>query len=661
EFSAPAAETCSKPYQVAFFDQSSGAKSWLWNFGDGDTSSQANPVHQYATPGNYTVTLTIDGICGGNDTETKTNLVRVSPAPPNPTVIDDKVNCRDQATLIASGPGVISWFDVNGNFLQTGDTLITPPLSQNTDFLARTDILPLSQKGGAPNNQISTDGGIFASPQRFLEFDVLKPSTLRSVLVYANTAGPRTIEHRDPTGQVLSSVTVNVPTGASRVTLDFPLQPGQNQQLALNSTNGLFRNRTGASYPYNIGGMLTITNSTATSAPLDFYYFFYDWEVQGEGCRSDRATAIAEVVAPDAPEVGDTALCEVGAVNLTAKSTGQVNWYDTNGALLQTGNSFTTPSLTTTALYVVETEIQIAPQNLGPATPATVGTGGYHNSGFDAHLLFEVFVPVTLRSVLVDAGDARSRDIILYDENGATLQTITRTVPSGQSRVQLDLQLQPGRYRLGGINTNLYRNDAGANFPYDIAGVVTITGSAAGPDFYYYFYDWEVQEASCFSDTSLVTVRIQDPANFLADFNSGRTNGSTFQFNDLTPGATTWQWNFGDGSGSSQQNPQYTYATPGTYTVTLTVSDGVCTKTVIKTIDAWATSIADELGLTSLQLYPNPGKGTFFLELEQTTPAPIKVSIFDPVGREVQQAAWNETTYLRESISLKNAANGTYL
>ncbi len=33
--------------------------SWLWDFGDGTTSTLQNPLHTYATIGNYTVTLTV--------------------------------------------------------------------------------------------------------------------------------------------------------------------------------------------------------------------------------------------------------------------------------------------------------------------------------------------------------------------------------------------------------------------------------------------------------------------------------------------------------------------------------------------------------------------------------------------------------------------------
>ena len=32
--------------------------SWLWDFGDGNMSTEQNPVHKYATPGTYSVSLT---------------------------------------------------------------------------------------------------------------------------------------------------------------------------------------------------------------------------------------------------------------------------------------------------------------------------------------------------------------------------------------------------------------------------------------------------------------------------------------------------------------------------------------------------------------------------------------------------------------------------
>ncbi len=47
---------------VAFFDESLGnVANWNWDFGDGTTANEANPIHQYAETGHYVVTLTVVG------------------------------------------------------------------------------------------------------------------------------------------------------------------------------------------------------------------------------------------------------------------------------------------------------------------------------------------------------------------------------------------------------------------------------------------------------------------------------------------------------------------------------------------------------------------------------------------------------------------------
>jgi len=56
----------SSPANVTFTDSSAGATSWLWRFGDGTTSTQQNPVHQYPSGGSYDVRLTATGPSGSD-------------------------------------------------------------------------------------------------------------------------------------------------------------------------------------------------------------------------------------------------------------------------------------------------------------------------------------------------------------------------------------------------------------------------------------------------------------------------------------------------------------------------------------------------------------------------------------------------------------------
>jgi uncharacterized delta-60 repeat protein len=65
------------PLFVQFTDQSTGTVTdWLWDFGDGDTSTEQHPSHTYSVENLYTVSLTTDGP-DGIDIETKTNYIDV--------------------------------------------------------------------------------------------------------------------------------------------------------------------------------------------------------------------------------------------------------------------------------------------------------------------------------------------------------------------------------------------------------------------------------------------------------------------------------------------------------------------------------------------------------------------------------------------------------
>jgi len=69
------------PLSVQFTDASTKAPTaWQWEFGDGNTSDEQNPVHLYRAAGNYTVTLTVSN-AWGSDSLTKAAFIRVNPPP----------------------------------------------------------------------------------------------------------------------------------------------------------------------------------------------------------------------------------------------------------------------------------------------------------------------------------------------------------------------------------------------------------------------------------------------------------------------------------------------------------------------------------------------------------------------------------------------------
>ncbi|HKK37962.1 MAG TPA: M4 family metallopeptidase, partial [Cryomorphaceae bacterium] len=71
---------CQVPAIINFGNLSSNSSSYLWSFGDGNTSDEENPSHTYTEAGVYTVTLEVTGEseCSDGDTLELVNLITVT-------------------------------------------------------------------------------------------------------------------------------------------------------------------------------------------------------------------------------------------------------------------------------------------------------------------------------------------------------------------------------------------------------------------------------------------------------------------------------------------------------------------------------------------------------------------------------------------------------
>jgi PKD repeat protein len=282
---------------VQFSDQSTGgATSWLWNFGDGTTSTQQNPSHIYTTNGTYTVTLTATN-GNGSDGEIKTNYITIN-KPSAPAVTNGSRCGTGTVTLSSSSSNTINWYATAGSttILGTGASFTTPSISASTTYYAEASVTGATYTAGPANNSIG--GGSYLNSSWYTIFNVLQPCTLQSVYVYANGSGNRTFELQNSGGTVISTLTVNVPSGGSTVALNFPLGVGTGYRLGLpsNTTINLYRNNQNAAYPYNdAGGYVSITGNNAGSGATSYFYYCYNWVIKAPDCVSERTAAIATV------------------------------------------------------------------------------------------------------------------------------------------------------------------------------------------------------------------------------------------------------------------------------------------------------------------------------------------------------------------------------
>lgn len=271
---------------------SSSASSYTWNNGASTQTITATQTGYYA--------VTVPGVCQNWTSDSiYVSLYTVTP----PTSSDVYLTTPGATTLTASGNS-ISWYDMatGGTLLGTGSTYNTPVINVNTTFYAE-DTYSFGGSNGYVGS-IDTAAATYSTNtlNGYLIFDVTDDCILHTVEVGTNTAGSRTIELRDNVGTVLNSTTVNIPAGISTITLDFTIAPGTNYQLGTNTADNntnfgynspsLIRNSSGAGYPYDYAGVLSITSGhTGTTPTTSAYYYFYNWYVEqtpDATCQSSR-------------------------------------------------------------------------------------------------------------------------------------------------------------------------------------------------------------------------------------------------------------------------------------------------------------------------------------------------------------------------------------
>ncbi|MGB8194429.1 MAG: PKD domain-containing protein [Chitinophagaceae bacterium] len=170
DFTSTTPVACKGPFTVTFQDASPNAVAWLWNFGDGNTSTQQNPSHTYAANGQYNVSLRITTSFGCENIITKTAYVRIE----RPIV--NIANVPNGGCIPYSFSPVANVVSLDGvafyfwDFGHNGSTSTSPtPTYVYTDSGTYTIKLRITTTGGCTDS-IVVNAAIRTGPTPFVDF-----------------------------------------------------------------------------------------------------------------------------------------------------------------------------------------------------------------------------------------------------------------------------------------------------------------------------------------------------------------------------------------------------------------------------------------------------------------------------------------------------------
>jgi PKD repeat protein len=542
-FSANTTFGCA-PETVSFFDESSeNATAWLWTFEGGDpvTSSDQNPTVVYDNVGTFNVTLEVSNASGSVSTTT-VNYITIDSSPVanfTSSVTDLMVDFNNTSTNANSyawdfGDNAGTSMDENPSYTYAADGTYSVILSATNDCGTIT----------------STQEVVIATPP---------------------TAG----------------FTANTTAGCAPMTVQF--------------TNQSSENATSYNWSFSGGDPATSTEQNPTVVYNNEGTFDVTLMVSN-GTGDDTFTETSYLLIDDVPMVDFMSLANdqtVEFTNATSNATSYTwDFGDNTGTSIEENPTYTYAADGTYS--VILTATNACGQSM---TTISVSVSTLPQASFNANLTTGC-APMTVQFMDMSSANTTSwawsfpggnpsssteqNPAVVYDMAGSYDVTLTATNGSG-----VNVFTQTAYIIVNNVPTADFSqssNNAVATFTNTSIGATSFawdfgdnTGTSADENPTYTYVNDGTYTVTltatndCGSVTSTEMVTIVTPPNpdFSANTQTGCA-GDMIQFTDSSSDNTTgWNWTFEGGTPatSTEQNPSVTYSTPGTYSVTLEVSN----------------------------------------------------------------------------------------
>jgi len=557
------------PFPVRFTDRSVASPgtvntSWIWDFGDGGQAMAQNPDNTYLNTGNYTVSLKVTNDKGCFSTFTKPAFIRINGGVKPEFSFTQPPVCRTPVTINFSnqstGPGLLSYqWDFGDG---TGSTAPNPSHTYTNPGVYSVSLVIISSNGCR---------------------DTIKKANLFNF---------------------------------NNITTSFTAPDSVCVNEAANILNTSSTNAVSTSWLFGDGTTANTTSGVKTYSTPGTYTIRL---LQNYGGCSDSASKQIKVrPRPTANFSADKyAFCKAPAtVNFTNTSSSGVSYQWNFGD----GNTSSQPSPSHTFNAIGSYGVSLLVTGANGCTDSisksivinkpTISLIGFPKKGcapFTVSFNATINSPEPVVSYLWDFGNGvtstSATPSYTYAAKGTYTIRLTVTTASGCTEtITLPAAVLVGTKPA--INFTAmprvacaFQTVQFANLTTDTSGQVETlwlfgdsgTGTAFNPVH-------EYSDTGFFNVTLFVTnngcrdslkidsfIRIKPPiAKF--KYENRCSNKLNFTFTDQSIGATTWLWDFGDGTTSTAQNPVHNYSSYGTYQVKLVVTNDTCEHQQIQTV-----------------------------------------------------------------------------
>ncbi len=399
-------------------NRTEGNQTYTWTFPDGTQTTSTDAQITFIENGNYTIQLTATNTCTGDNSTNQTINVSHLISIPNTADIERCGNGDVTFSATANGSGNISWYDSeNGNLLQTGNNYTTNINNTTTLWVEETGLLS-TVYGGKYDNSGTGDFYTY-NTEHGLIFDCNQEVVLKSVKVFANGAGNRTIKLVDENSNTLFQQIFNIPDGESRINLNWNIPIGNNFYLYGPSSPNLYRNGGNGApnlpYPYNIDNKISITGNTAGSET--YYYYFYDWELETQACSSPQIPVTATVnPLPIANYTYSQEGAEINFTNTSSYGT-TYSWNFGDGSSSNMGNP--THSYTANGDYLVSLSVT---NNCGTINYSETISIISLNINFVTHTSFNIYPNPTSNFITISNINTSNNKLEITDITGKIIK-----------------------------------------------------------------------------------------------------------------------------------------------------------------------------------------------------------------------------------------------